>query len=110
MHPAHHGCMVFDSICALLLFAAAVTAWGLSASSRAPARIPFRFAAIPFAALAAADALGQFGLAALAPVVALIALSLGATAMALGLFAALARPVPPLAAALALMLALFAGL
>jgi hypothetical protein len=43
-------------------------------------------------------------------VVALIALSLGGTALALGLFAALAQPAPPMAAALGLMLALFAGL
>jgi hypothetical protein len=102
--------MVFDSLSALLLFCAAVAAWRLSAASRAFARIPIRFAAILFAALAAACALGWFGFPALAPVVALIALSLGGTALALGLFAALARPVPPMAAALGLMLALFAGL
>ena len=100
----------FDSLSALLLFCASIAAWWLSAAARAPARIPVRFAAILFAALAAACVLGWFGLAALAPVVALIALSLGGTALALGLFAALARPVPPLAAALGLTLALFAGL
>jgi len=100
----------FDSLPALLLFAAAIAAWWLSAASRASARIQIRFAAILFSALAAACLLGWFGLAALAPVVALIALSLGGTALALGLFAALARPVPPMAAALGLMLALFAGL
>jgi len=106
------GSMVFafDSLPALLLFAAAIAAWWLSAASRASARIQIRFAAILFSALAAACLLGWFGLAALAPVVALIALSLGGTALALGLFAALARPVPPMAAALGLMLALFAGL
>lgn len=100
----------FDSLAVLLLFCTSIAAWWLSAASRAPARIPIRFAAILFAALAAARALGWFGLYALAPVVALIAISLGGTALALGLFAALARPVPPMAAALGLMLALFAGL
>src|SRR5271154_6592791 len=100
----------FDSLAVVLLFCTSIAAWWLSAASRAPARIPIRFAAILFAALAAARALGWFGLYALAPVVALIAISLGGTALALGLFAALARPVPPMAAALGLMLALFAGL
>jgi hypothetical protein len=103
--------MVFDSLCALLLFCAGIAAWRLPAASRAAARIPVRFAAILFAALAAARALDGLGFAALAPVVALIALSLGGTALALGLFAALGtRPLPPLAAALGLVLALFAGL
>jgi hypothetical protein len=100
----------FDSLSALLLFCASIVAWWLSAACRASVRIPIRFAAILFAALAAACALGWFGFPALARVVALIALSLGGTALALGLFAALARPVPPMAAALGLMLALFAGL
>jgi len=100
----------FDSLSVLLLFAASIAAWWLSAAARASARIQIRFSAILFAALAAACALGWFGSAALAPVVALLALSLGGTALALGLFAVLARPVPPMAAALGLMLALFAGL
>jgi len=101
----------FDSLSALLLFCAAVAAWWLSAASRASTRFPIRFAAILFAALAVACALGGFGFPALAPVVALLALSLGGTALALGLFAALGSgPVPPMAAALGLMLALFAGL
>jgi hypothetical protein len=102
--------MVFDSLSVLLLFAASIAAWWLSATSRASARIQIRFSAILFCALAAACVLGWFGLAALAPVVALLALSLGGVALALGLFAALTRPVPPMAAALGLMLALFAGL
>ncbi len=100
----------FDSLSVLLLFAATIAAWRLSAASRASARIQIRFAAILFCALAAACVLDWFGFAALAPVVALLSLSLGGTALALGLFAALARPVPPMAAALGLMLALFAGL
>ena len=101
----------FDSLSALLLFCAAVAAWWLSAASRASTRFPIRFAAILFAALAVACALGGFGFPALAPVVALLALSLGGTVLALGLFAALGSgPVPPMAAALGLMLALFAGL
>ena len=62
--------------------------------------------------LAAARALGtvlpQF--AALAPAVALLAASLGTTALALGLLAILAWPLPPLAASLGLALALGAGL
>jgi len=100
----------FDSLSALLLFLASIAAWWLSAASRPPVRIQIRFAAILFSALAAACVLVWFGLGALAPVVALIALSLGGTALALGLFAVLARPMPPMVAALGLMLALFAGL
>src|SRR5277367_1882260 len=100
----------FDSLSALLLFLASVAAWWLSAASRASARIQIRFAAILFSALAVACVLGWFGLTALAPVAALIALSLGGTGLALGLFAVLARPMPPMVAALGLMLALFAGL
>jgi hypothetical protein len=106
----------FDSLSVLLLFAASIAAWRLSAASRASARIQIRFAAILFCALAAACLLDWFGFAAgdlgaLAPVVALLSLSLGGTALALGLFAALGSgPVPPMAAALGLMLALFAGL
>ena len=46
----------------------------------------------------------------LAPAVAMLAASLGTTALALGLCALLSRAVPPLAASLALALALGAGL
>jgi hypothetical protein len=103
---------VFDSLAALLLFASAVIAWMLSAGARASSRINIRFAAMLFAALAAARAIGmalpQFQ--ALAPAVGLIAASLGSVALTLGLFALLARPLPPLAASLALALGLGAGL
>jgi 3-deoxy-D-manno-octulosonic-acid transferase len=103
---------VFDSLAALLLFAAAVIAWRLAGASRISSRINIRFAGLLLAALAAARALGmvlpQF--LSLAPAVAPIAASLGTVALALGLLAVLARPVPPLAASLALALALGAGL
>jgi hypothetical protein len=104
--------MAFDSLTPLLLFAACVSAWTLAGRSRAPSRVNIRFAAMLFAALAAARMLGvllpQFS--AVAPAVALIAASLGATALVLGLFAFLARPLPVGAAALALGLSLGAGL
>jgi hypothetical protein len=104
--------LVFDSLDPLLLFAASVSAWMLPARARAPSRVNIRFAAMLFAALAAARMLAlllpQYSL--VAPAVALIAASLGATALALGLLAFLARPVPVGAAALALGLSLGAGL
>jgi hypothetical protein len=103
---------LFDSLAALLLFASALAAWMLSGAARASSRINIRFAAMLFAALAAARAIGMAlpHFQALAPAVGLIAASLGTVALALGLFALLARPIPPLAASLALALALGAGL
>ena len=103
---------VFDSLAALLLFASALAAWMLSVAARASSRINIRFAAMLFAALAAARAIGMAlpQLQPLAPAVAMIAASLGTVALALGLFALLARPIPPLAASLALALGLGAGL
>ena len=103
---------VFDSLTALLLFAACVCAWALAAPARAPSRVNIRFAAMLLAALAVARLLGTLWpqYAPLTPVVALIAASLSTMALALGLFAFLARPLPPLAASLALALALCAGL
>jgi hypothetical protein len=103
---------VFDSLATLLLFASALIAWRLSRGARASSRINIRFAAMLFAALAAAQAIAMAAprWQALAPAVALIAASLGTVALALGLFALLARPIPPLAASLALALALGAGL
>jgi hypothetical protein len=103
---------VFDSLAPLLLFAACVSAWVLAAPGRAPSRVNIRFAAMLFAALAAARLLGLLApqFSAVAPAVALIAASLGGTALALGLFAFLARPLPVGAAALALGLSLGAGL
>ena len=103
---------LFDSLTPLLLFAACVSAWALAGRGRAASRVNIRFAAMLFASLPAARLLGlvlpQFS--AIAPAVALIAASLGATALALGLFAFLARPLPAGAAALALGLSLGAGL
>src|SRR4051812_24144398 len=103
---------VFDSLTPPLLFAASVFAWRLTQRTRAPSRVNIRFAAMLFAALATARTLGlllpQFTV--VAPAVALIAVSLGGTALALGLIACLTRPVPVGAAALALGLSLGAGL
>ena len=89
---------VFDSLATLLLFASALIAWRLSRGARASSRINIRFAAMLFAALAAAQAIAIAAprWQALAPAVALIAASLGTVALALGLFALLARPIPPL--------------
>jgi hypothetical protein len=101
--------MAFDSLAALILFLAAMAAWWLSREARAPARFPIRFGAVLFAAYAVSWTLRQ-GLPELMPVVAMMALSLGGAALALGLFAVLARPLPPVTAALGLMLALGAAL
>ncbi|HWY62060.1 MAG TPA: hypothetical protein VNW15_09195 [Rhizomicrobium sp.] len=103
---------VFDSLTPLLLFAACVSAWVLPARAWAPSRVNIRFAAMLFAALAAARMLGLLlpQYSSIAPAVALIAASLGATALGLGLLAFLARPVPAGAATLALGLSLGAGL
>jgi hypothetical protein len=79
---------VFDSLAPLLLFAVCVSAWVLADRARAPSRVNIRFAAMLFAALAVARLLGLLLLqfSAVAPAVALIAASLGTTALALGLF------------------------
>ena len=102
--------MVFDSLAALTLFLSTIAAWWLSRAAKAPARIPLRFAAVLFAALDVSWGLGLLGIPELMPVVAMMALSLGGAALALCLFAALGRPLPPLTAVLGLMLALFAAL
>jgi hypothetical protein len=104
--------MDFDSLSSLLLFAACVSAWLLVANARSTARMNVRFAAMLFAALGVASILGllQPQFFPLAGAVALIGLSLGATCLALSLFALLARPLPAGAAALALVLSLGAGL
>ena len=103
---------VFDSLAPLILFTACISAWTLAGGARAAVRVNIRFSAMLFAALPAARGLGlllpQF--AAAEPAVALIAASLGVTALALGLFALLAHPLPAGAAALALGLSLGAGL
>ena len=102
--------MAFDSLAALILFLAAVAAWWLSQGARAPARFPIRFGAVLFAAYAVSWGLKPVGFPELMPVVAMMALSLGGAALVLGLFAVLARPLPPVTAALGLMLALGAAL
>jgi hypothetical protein len=102
--------MVFDSVAALTLFLSAIAAWWLSRHARAAARFPLRFGAVLFAAFAVSWGLGFIGYPELMPVVAMMALSLGAAALALSLFAALGRPLLALASVLGLMLALFAAL
>ena len=104
--------MVFDSLCAFLLFGASVGAWCLTSAARAATRGNLRFAAMLFAALAAARALGLAlpQLWALPPAVAMIAASLGGTLILLALFAMLARPLPAGLSAAALILALGLGL
>jgi hypothetical protein len=104
--------MAFDSLCALVLFAACMGGWVLVAAARTPSRINFRFAAMLLAPIAVARLLGlsdpQFSI--LAPVVALIAAPLASTLLALGLMAFLARPLPAGVSAVALALSLCAGL
>jgi hypothetical protein len=104
--------MVFDSVPALVLFAACIAAWTLVARARTAARVNTRFAALLFAALAVARlvSLSLPDFSNLAPAVAMMAASLGTTALTLGLCAVLSRAVPPLAATLALARALGAGL
>ena len=100
---------VLDILATVLLFAASIIAWWRAGRARISSRTLIRFAAVLFAALATAWVLRLAGFADLAPAVAMIALSLGGTALCLGLFAVLAHPLPPLVSALGLMLALFAG-
>ena len=104
--------MVFDSLSALLLFGASVSAWWLTGEARAAAKGNIRFAGMLFAALAVARVLGLVlpQLSALAPSVAMIAASLGGTLILISLFAMLARPLPPGVSAAALALALGVGL
>jgi len=104
--------MVFDSVSALVLFVASVAAWALAARARTTVRVQLRFAALLFAALSVACgvSLALPDVRNLAPAVAMLAASLGTTALALGLCALLSRTVPSLAASLALALALGAGL
>jgi hypothetical protein len=104
--------MVFDSLAALLLFAACVSAWVLAGDARAPSRVNIRFAAMLLAALCVAWLPGLVlpGWQVLAPVVALIVAPLASTLLALGLIGFLVRPVPVGAAALGLALSLAAGL
>jgi hypothetical protein len=104
--------MVFDSFSALILFGACIAAWTLTAQARASVRIQLRFAALLCAALAVADGLSLVlpALRNLAPAVAMMTMSLGTTALALGLGALVSRALPAVVASLALALALGAGL
>lgn len=102
--------MLLDSLAAFILFAAALSAWFLSAQAKASSRVNIRFAAMLFAALAVAHVPSLLSAQSLEFSVALIVAPLGATALALGVSAFLVRPLPAGVAALAMALALAAGL
>ncbi|HET7086852.1 MAG TPA: hypothetical protein VFI23_18940 [Rhizomicrobium sp.] len=98
--------MVFDSLELLsagLLFAASISAWFLSAPSRAGVRLYLRFAAVLFSALALSVPL-QLSLAAV-----LFLLPLASAALMIAAFARFTAPLPVFAASLALVLALGSG-
>jgi hypothetical protein len=98
--------MAFDSLsiaAACALFASSVGAWVLSAPLRASARLYVRFAAMLFAALAAAGPLG------LANIAVLFLLPLAAASLMVGTVARFATPLPVFAASLALILGLAGG-
>jgi hypothetical protein len=103
----------FDSgFSALLLFAASAFVWLLSPLTRTPVRLNLRFAAVLFAALAAAAFAAALSpdLGGMATAVAALAVSLGSAALGLSGFGHLSRPPPPLAAGLALGMGLMLGL
>ena len=54
---------LFDSLCAAVLFVAAILSWGMAESARLPARINLRFAAMMLAAFSAARTLPDSDLA-----------------------------------------------
>lgn len=98
--------MAFDSLgvaAACALFAACVGAWRLAAPLRASARLYLRFAAMLFAALAAAGLLG------LADTAVLFLLPLGAASLMVAALARFATPLPVFAASLVLILGLVGG-
>lgn len=99
--------MAFDSLdilAACALFTASIGAWLLAAPLRSPVRLYLRFAAMLFAALAAAAPLGLAGIAAL------FLLPLGCASLMVSAVAQFARPLPIFAASLALVTALAGGL
>jgi hypothetical protein len=99
--------MAFDSLLiasSAALFGACVGAWILCAPLKPVARQYLRFAAMLLAALAVAAPLG------LGDVAALLLLPLAAASLALSALARFARPLPPLAATLALVAALMGGI
>ncbi len=99
--------MTFDSLqiaASLALFAASIGAWILAAPLKAHARLYLRFAAILFAALAAASPLR------LGDVAALLLLPLAASALAVCAVARFARPLNSFAASAVLVTGLAGGL
>jgi hypothetical protein len=89
---------------AAVLFAACIAGWWLAAHLKAAARLPLRFAAVLLSALAVAAALRM------GDVAALLLLPLACAALALSALARFARRIGPLAATLALVIALACGL
>jgi len=99
--------MVLDSLdlfAAAALLGAAIGAWRLAEGLRAHARLYLRFAAVLFAALAVGTPLG------LGEAAGFLLLPLAAGALMISAIASLARPLPVLAACLALTLSLAGGL
>jgi hypothetical protein len=99
--------MAFDSLLiasSVALFGAAVGSWLLVAPLKPVARLYLRFAAMLLAALATAAPLG------LGDVAALLLLPLASASLALSALARFARPLPQLAATLALVTALMGGI
>jgi hypothetical protein len=95
----------FDSLCAGVLFAAAILSWRLTKDVRSGARVNLRFAAILLAALSASLMVPAAGLGF---TVALLSPTLAAAALALAL--CFSRNAPIWFSSLALILALAAGL
>lgn len=99
--------MIADSLfllSALALFAACVGAWRMAGTFRSAARMPLRFSAMAFSALAVAAALR------LGDVTALLLLPLAGASLALGVLARFARPAHTGVASAALMAGLGLGL
>lgn len=99
--------MAFDSLilaAAAALFGAGLAAWRLSAALTVQARLYLRFAAVLFAALAAASVFSVSDIAAL------LLLPLAAAALALSALARFARPLGSIGATLTLVACLAAGL
>lgn len=99
--------MVFDSFViasSAALFGACIGAWMLCAPFKPIARQYLRFAAMLLAALGVAAPLG------LGDVAALLLLPLASASLALSALARFAKPLPPLAATLALVTALMGGI
>jgi hypothetical protein len=99
--------MAFDSIkmlCALVLFAAGVASWSMTASLPVRARVYLRFAAVLFAAIAVSVPL------AISDVVAVFLLPLASVSLLIAALARFAAPLPVFAASVALVASLVGGL